>query len=98
MVACDYRPPGSYVELGGEFYWGKFAGRWATGKDYAATAVQWARVIKARFPDVLLLVVACHSFEYGKAAPGYRGHAWNADVYSVVSADGSSVDGVTIHP
>jgi hypothetical protein len=24
-------PRGAYVELGGEFYWGKFEGRWATG-------------------------------------------------------------------
>ena len=91
-------PAGSYVELGGEFYWGKFSGRWATGGEYAATAVQWARAIKAQFSDVLLLAIACHSFEYGKGAPTYRGHTWNAEVYRLVSAPGSCVDGVTIHP
>ena len=42
-------PPHSYVELGGEFYWGKFSGRWATGGEYGETAVQWATAIKARF-------------------------------------------------
>ena len=91
-------PTHSYVELGGEFYWGKFAGRWTRGSDYGATAVEWSRAITAAFPDVRTLAIACHSFEYGQSQPGYRGREWNAELYPVVAAAGSTVNGVVMHP
>lgn len=91
-------PAHSYVELGGEFYWGKFAGRWARGSDYGRMAVEWSQAIKAALPDVCTLAIACHSYEYGLAKPTYRGRAWNKELYLVVGAAGSSVDGVVMHP
>ena len=33
---------GTYVELGGEFYWGQFSGRWPRATDYSAEANTWA--------------------------------------------------------
>ena len=78
-------------------YWGKFSGRWARGSDYGATAVQWARQIKAHFPEVRTLAVACHSFEYGKAQKSYRGRAWNAELYPVLTAAGGAISGVVMH-
>ena len=88
-------PTRSWVELGGEFYWGKYSGRWARGSDYAATAVEWSLAIKTALPDVRTLAIACHSFAYGMSQPSYRGRAWNSELYPVVSAAGSSVDGVS---
>ena len=90
--------PHAYVELGGEFYWGKFAGRWARASDYGVTAVQWSRAIKASFPDVRTLAVACHSFEYAHSQPNYRGRAWNSELYPVVAAPESTLYGVVMHP
>jgi hypothetical protein len=76
----------------GEFYWGKFAGRWARGSDYGATAVEWSRAITAALPDVRTLGVACHSFEYGLAKPSYRGRAWNAELYPVLAVSSQTRD------
>ena len=85
---------GTYVELGGEFYWGKYSGRWSTGKEYANEANIWAKAIKANYPSVRIMVVAAHST--ANQAPTDRGYTWNGFVYSTV--DTSVVDGVTLHP
>jgi alpha-L-arabinofuranosidase len=89
-------PPGAYVELGGEFYWGKFQGRWPSGLTYAVEANAWARAIKERFPHVSAMAVAGHSI--ANRAPTDRGFLWNRDVYAALEASAAAVDGVTFHP
>jgi alpha-L-arabinofuranosidase len=86
-------PEDTMVELGGEFYWGKYSGCWATGHDYALEANVWAKAIRSKFTSVTILAVACHSIEMKD--PNDRGYEWNGQVYSTVSND---VDGVSIHP
>ena len=85
---------GTYVELGGEFYWGKYAGKFQTGQDYATEANVWAQAIKQQFPTVTIMVVAAHST--ANQAPTDRGYAWNGLVYATVNT--AFVDGVTLHP
>ncbi len=84
----------AYVELGGEFYWGKYAGYWPTGRDYAEDANAWAQAIKARFPSLRVLAVGASSV--ANSAAGDRGYTWNGQVYETV--DSSKIHGVTLHP
>jgi hypothetical protein len=92
----------SYVELGGEFYWGKFSGRWPMASDYATEANQWAMAIKKRFPTVSVVAIAAHIMPQvheggGREPPAVddRASQWNAQLYALVSTD---VDGVVMHP
>lgn len=86
---------GTYVELGGEFYWGQFAGRWPRATDYARDANAWADAIKKQHPTSRVMAVAAFCTAWGRAPPTYRGAAWNDELYAVL---GASVDGVTMHP
>ena len=86
---------GTYVELGGEFYWGQFSGRWPRATDYSAEANTWADAIKQRFPSVRVMAVAAHSTAWAGAHPTERGPSWNSELYASVNAN---VDGVTMHP
>ena len=52
---------GTYVELGGEFYWGKYEERWPTGADYVEEANTWAAAVKEAFPRARVMVVASHA-------------------------------------
>ena len=94
-------PPGSYVELGGEFYWGKFQGRYPTGADYARVAVAWAKAIAdddaLAGVGVRSLAVAAHSTVAG---PGTRTYEWNAQVYAALAAAPAATrpHGVVVHP
>ena len=85
---------GTYIELGGEFYWGKYSQRWNDGKIYATEANVWATAIKAQFPDVRVMAVAAHST--ANQSPQDRGYMWNGLVYSTLNT--KVVDGVTLHP
>ena len=82
------------MELGGEFYWGKFAGRWPTGADYAREASAWAAAIVRSFPGTRVMAVAGHSV--ANKDPKDRGYLWNQQVYA--GLDTSAVAGVTLHP
>ena len=89
----------TYVELGGEFYWGKFAGRWSSGQAYATEANHWAAAIKARFPHVSTVAMAAHAINMPRPPSGSsvedRMRSWNQELYAGVSED---IDGVSIHP
>jgi hypothetical protein len=87
-------PRGAYVELGGEFYWGKFEGRWATGAAFAAEANAWAAAVRARFPGARAMAVASHSV--AMKDPADRGFLWNEQLYAAL--DPAAVAGVTLHP
>eukprot|EP00729_Bicosta_minor_P018458 gene18458-32957_t len=84
---------GTYVELGGEFYWGKYSCRWDRAADYAKDANAWAAEIKRQFPEVRIMAVAAHSIEM--QAPNDRGSCWNTELYPLLS---ENIDGVVIHP
>ena len=88
----------AYVELGGEFYWGKYAGRWATGADYALEANVWAAAIQKRFPNTRVMAVAAHSV--ANKDPKDRGYLWNQQLYAGLTGldAGGAVAGVTLHP
>ena len=66
---------GTYVELGGEFYWGKFAARWPRATDYAREANEWAGAIKREYPSVSVLAVAAFCTAWARAPPTERGAA-----------------------
>jgi len=88
----------AYVELGGEFYWGKYTGRWATGADYALEANVWAAAIQKRFPNTRVMAVAAHSV--ANKDPKDRGYLWNQQLYAGLKGldAGGAVAGVTLHP
>ena len=91
---------GAYAELGGEAYWGKYSGRWATGAAYAAEANAWARAIRSHFDgtgsagDVKVLAVAAHSV--ANKDPADRGFLWNKLLYAAL--DTEFIHGVSMHP
>ena len=86
---------GAYIELGGEFYWGQFSGRWPRAADYAREANVWAAAIKRQHPSVAVMAVAAFCTAWARAPPTERGAAWNTELYATV---GASIDGVTMHP
>eukprot|EP00936_MAST-01D_sp_MAST-1D-sp1_P002946 g2946.t1 len=90
---------GAYAELGGEAYWGKYSGRWASGASYAVEANEWAHAIRSRFNsaaagDVKVLAVAAHSI--ANKDPADRGYLWNKLLYA--NLDTGVIHGVSMHP
>ena len=88
-------PAGAFVELGGEFYWGKFTCKFENATVYANVAKEWATAVKVEFPDVQVMAIA--GFSTADADPKDRGYQWNGLLYAALAPD-DDVDGVTLHP
>ncbi len=89
--------PVTYVELGNELYFGPGADRYVTDKfptpeAYATAANEWARAIKAEFPNALVAAVGSSG---GEPRHSERRRTWNAKVAPLL--DPSVIDAVTVH-
>ncbi len=89
--------PVTYVELGNELYFGPGADRYVTDKfptpeAYATAANEWARAIKAEFPDALVAAVGSSG---GEPRHSPRRREWNARVAPLLAPN--LIDAVTVH-
>jgi hypothetical protein len=80
------------VELGNELYQSAHAvvDRYPSPSDYAHTAAQWSKAIKADFPGVQISVVGALAHQ-GQPTP--RKDAWNA----AIRTESANYDAVTLH-
>jgi hypothetical protein len=80
------------VELGNELYQNARAvvDRYPSPNDYAQTAAQWSKAIKAAFPGVQISVVGALA-QQGQPTP--RKNAWNA----AIRTQSADYDAVTLH-
>ncbi|MDJ0647357.1 MAG: hypothetical protein QNJ60_01505 [Xenococcaceae cyanobacterium MO_188.B19] len=91
-TANDLGMPVEYIELGNEFYIDvpNYRRVFASSEDYAKTASQWSKAIKAEFPQANITLVGAIS----KSKSPKRVKNWNSNLISSAIAD---ADGITLH-
>ncbi len=91
-TANDLGIPVEYIELGNEFYIDvpNYRRVFSSSEDYAKTAIQWIKTIKAEFPQANITLVGAIS----KSKDSKRVKNWNRNLISSAMSD---ADGITLH-